>query len=224
MIRNYFKTAFRNLWMNKAFSVINIVGLSVALACCMLILLYNMDEISYDRFNANVNNIYRLVVNDTSPTGVENKMSITGSISGPSFKQQIPEIEEFVRIKSDYFTVKHGNDVFNEDVLFADSNFFSVFTVPLKSGSYKNILNGVNSIVLSEEIAKKYFGEQNPIGKTLEIKIENIFKPFIVTAVTKTSPQNSSVKIKMLLPYKASGSYNETQWFNFNLNTFFKIR
>ena len=85
-------------------------------------------------------------------------------------------------------------------------------------------MNGVNSIVLSEEIAKKYFGEQNPIGKTLEIKIENIFKPFIVTAVTKTSPQNSSVKIKMLLPYKASGSYNETQWFNFNLNTFFKIR
>ena len=224
MIRNYFKTAFRNLWMNKAFSVINIVGLSVALACCMLILLYNMDEISYDRFNANANNIYRLVVNETSPTGVENKMSITGSISGPTFKQQIPELEEFVRIKNDYLTVKHGNDVFNEDVLFADSNFFSVFTAPLKSGSYKNILNGVNSIVLSEDIAKKYFGEQNPIGKSLEIKVENIFKPFMVTAVTKASPQNSSIKIKMLLPYKASGSYNETQWLNFHLNTFFKIR
>jgi putative ABC transport system permease protein len=89
MIRNYIKTAFRNLWRNKAFSVINIVGLSVALACCMLILLYTMDEVSYDRFNANRDKIYRLVSTSTNPQGVANKMASTGVIHGPSFKRQI---------------------------------------------------------------------------------------------------------------------------------------
>jgi putative ABC transport system permease protein len=224
MIRNYFKTAFRNLWRTKAFSVINIVGLSVALGCCMLILLYTMDEVSYDRFNVNANNIYRLVVNDINPAGVASKMSSTGSVPGPSFKRQIPEILDFVRVQGTNFTVKRGNDVFSEEALYADSNFFSVFTAPLKAGSYKNALSGDNTIVLSEDLAKKYFGEQNAIGKVLELKDDSAFKPYLVTAVTKRSPQNSSIKIKMILPFKASGAYKDNQWLNFYLNTFFTLR
>src|SRR5258707_8771683 len=103
MIRNYIKTAFRNLWRNKAFSVINIVGLSVALGCCMLILLYTMDEVSYDRFNINANNIYRLVVNQTNAAGVASSMASTGMMPGPSFTRQIPEIENFVRLQGANF-------------------------------------------------------------------------------------------------------------------------
>src|SRR5258707_13799604 len=118
MIRNYIKTAFRNVWRTKAFSVINIVGLSVALACCTLILLYTMDEVSYDRFNAKADKIYRLVVNDIDPAGVVSKMASTGPLPGPTFKRQIPEIEDFVRIQGANFTVKRGNDVFNEDALY----------------------------------------------------------------------------------------------------------
>jgi len=224
MIKNYLKTAFRNLWRTKAFSVINIAGLSVALACCMLILLYTMDEVSYDRFNVHADKTYRLVVNSINPAGVASKMASTGAMPGPTFKRLLPEIEDFVRIQSGNFTVKRGTEVFNEDALYADSNFFSVFTAPLVAGNAKNALSGDNTIVISEDLAKKYFGDQNAVGKILELKDDTTFKPYTVTAVTKRSPQNSSIKIKMLVPFKASGSYKDDQWFNFYLNTFFTVR
>jgi len=224
MIQNYLKTAFRNLWRTKAFSVINIVGLSVALACCMLILLYTMDEVSYDRFNNNADNIYRLVVNQIDPSGQMSKMASTGAMPGPAFKRQIPEVEDFVRVEGGNFTVKRGNDVFTEDALYVDSNFFSVFTAPLKAGNYKNALSGDNTIVISEDLAKKYFGDQNAVGKVLEMKDDTTFKPYKITAVIKRSPQNSSIKIKMLLPFKASGAYKDNQWLNFYLNTFFTVK
>ena len=106
MIRNYFKTAFRNLWRNKAFSVINIVGLSVGLACCMLIFLYAMDEVSYDRFNVNKDSIYHLTATFTSPKGEVRHISSTGQVHGPNFKREIPELQEFVRIQGADFTIK----------------------------------------------------------------------------------------------------------------------
>jgi len=224
MIRNYLKTAFRNLWRTKAFSVINIAGLSVALACCMLILLYAMDEVSYDRFNTNANKIYRLVVEQISPQGASSKMGSTGPMPGPSFKRQVPEVEDFVRLQSGSFTAKKGADVFSEDALFVDSNFFSVFTAPLKSGSYKNALTSDNTVVISEDIATKYFGDQDPVGKVMQLKDDTAFKPYTVTAVTKRSPQNSSLKIKILVPFRASGGYKDNQWFNFYLNTFFTVK
>jgi len=225
MIKNYLKTAFRNLWRTKAFSVINIAGLSVALGCCMLILLYTMDEVSYDRFNINATKIYRLVAEQVSPQGISSKMASTGSVPGPTFKREVPEIEDFVRLQGGNFTTKRGSDVFSEDALFVDSNFFSVFTAPLKSGSYKNALAGDNTVVISEDIAKKYFGNQDPVGKVMMLKQDTAFKPYTITAVTNRSPQNSSLKIKILVPFKASGfAYKDNQWFNFYLNTFFTIK
>ncbi len=224
MIRNYLKTAFRNLWRAKAFSVINIVGLSVALACCMLILLYTMDEVSYDRFNVKRESIYRIVVNSTSPTGTTNKYASTGMMQGPSFQRQIPEIESFVRIQGANYTVKRGNEVFDEEALYADSNFFSVFTFPLMGGDPKTALKDPHSVVLSEDLAKKYFGDKNAVGKMLQLKVGDKFQPFLVTAVAKKSPQNSSIKIKMLLPLKASDSYSDNQWLNSFLNTFITVK
>ncbi len=224
MIKNYLKTAFRNLWRTKVFSFINIAGLGVALACCMLILLYTMDEVSYDRFNVNANKIYRLVVNSINPAGVASKMASTGAMPGPTFKRLIPEIDDYVRLQGGNFTVRRGSEVFNEDALYVDSNFFSVFTAPLAAGSAKNALNGDNTVVISEDLAKKYFGDQNAVGKVLQLKDDTAFKPYTVTAVTKRSPQNSSIKIKMLLPFKASSAYKDDQWLNFYLNTFFVLK
>src|ERR1700749_1436112 len=108
MIRNYFKTAFRNLWRNKVFSVINIAGLSVGLACCMLIFLYAMDEVSYDRFNVNAPNIYHLVVDDQSPDGHVGKFSSTGDVPGPTFKRELPDVQDFIRIQGADYTIKKG--------------------------------------------------------------------------------------------------------------------
>ncbi len=223
MIKNYLKTAFRNLWRTKVFSLINIAGLGVALACCMLILLYTMDEVSYDRFNVNKDKIYRLVVDMTSPAGVTSKQGSTGMMPGPTFKRELPDIEDFVRVQGADFDVKRGNEVFNEDALYVDSNFFSVFTAPLAAGDARTALNGLNSVVLSEDMAKKYFGTQDAVGKVLQLKVNDAFKPYMVSAVTKRSPQNSSIKIKMLLPMGASGN-TDKEWINFYLHTFFTLR
>ena len=222
MIRNYFKTAFRDLWRNKAFSVINIVGLSVGLACCMLIFLYTMDEVSYDRFNVKAADIYRLVVDQKSADGQVHKFSSTGDMPGPSFKRQLPEVQAFVRIYGTSSTIKKGSEVLDQVALFVDSNFFSVFTFPLLYGMPQNALNDPHSIVLSEEVAEKYFGKGDPVGKTLDLKVHNQFQPFTVTAVTKKSPQNSSIKIQMLLPQ--SFRKVDSQWLNFFQNTFFVIK
>ncbi len=222
MIKNYFKTAFRNLWRNKGFSLINIVGLSVGLACCMLIFLYTMDEVSYDRFNVKAPNIYHLVVDDKSPDGQVRKFSSTGDMPGPNFKRQLPEIQDFVRIQGGSYTIKRGNEVFDQDALHVDSNFFSVFTFPMVYGKPQHALDDLHSVVLSEEVAEKYFGKENPVGKTLDLKVDDKFQPFTVTAVTRKSPQNSSIKIKMLLPKKVNHIDNE--WINFFENTFFVIK
>lgn len=222
MIRNYFKTAFRNLWRNKVFSVINIVGLSVGLACCMLIFLYAMDEVSYDRFNNNAENIYHLVVDGKSADGQVHKGSSTGDIPGPSFKRQLPDIQDFVRIEGASYTIKRGNEVFDQPALMVDSNFLSVFTFPVLQGDQRTALNDPHSVVLSEEIAEKYFGSQNPIGKTLDLKMDTAFKPFKVTAVIKKSPQNSSIKIQMLVPKKLDKA--DDQWLNSFENTFIVVK
>src|SRR5215470_3449891 len=106
MIKNYFKTALRSLWRNKVFSVINILGLSVGLACCMLIFLYSKDEISYDRFLDNNENIVHLTATLTSPDGNVNKISSTGMVHGPNFARSIPEIAEFVRLQHAIYNIK----------------------------------------------------------------------------------------------------------------------
>ncbi|MEN0052314.1 MAG: ABC transporter permease [Mucilaginibacter sp.] len=222
MIRNYLITAIRNLWRNKAFAVINIAGLSIGLASCMMIFLYAMDEVSYDRFHTKATSIYQLVVDARSPDGQVHKFSGTGDIQGPAFKSQLPEVQSFVRIYGSDFTVKRSNEVFDQPALFVDSNFFSVFTFPLRYGKMENALSDPNAIVLSEETAEKYFGAGDPTGKILELKVHNVFQPFMVTAVTKKSPQNSSIKIKMLVP-QASRKVRDG-WLNFFQNTFLVIK
>ncbi|MDP9229531.1 MAG: ABC transporter permease, partial [Bacteroidota bacterium] len=225
MIKNYFKTALRNLWRSKVFSLINILGLSVGLACCMLIFLYSKDEISYDRFHKKKNNIYRITATITRADGNVNKIGSTGMMPGPNFKRAIPEIEDFVRVQSAYFNIKHGKEIFDQDALYVDSNFFSVFSFPLVAGNPKTALTEMHSVVLSEEIAEKYFGKKNAVGQILELYTGEKFEPFAVTAVVKRSPQNSSIKIKMLVPVKFEQTqFNDDQWVNFFLNTFIILK
>jgi putative ABC transport system permease protein len=169
MFKNYFKTALRNLWRNKVFSLINILGLSVGLACCMLIFLYSKDEISYDRFLKNNENIYRLTATLTSPDGNVNKIGSTGMVHGPNFARSIPEIAEFVRLQGTHFNIKQGNEIFSQEAVYADSNFFSVFSFPLLYGNPKTALNEIHSIVISEDVAEKYFGKKDVVGRILQL-------------------------------------------------------
>src|SRR5215217_5613567 len=122
MFKNYLKTALRNLWRSRTFSLINILGLSVGLACCMLIFLYSKDEISYDRFHEKKDNIYRITATMTHQDGNADKIASTGMKPGPTFKREIPEIEDFVRVQSTNFNIKHGKEVFDQEALYVDSN------------------------------------------------------------------------------------------------------
>ena len=201
MFKNYFKTAFRNLERNKIYSFINIAGLSIGLACAMLIMLYVKDEVSFDRFHKNVNNIYRIAKKskDNSENG------ITGFLQGPRFTQNVPGIKSFVRVQGGTEDIKKGTEVQEQDgVLYVDSNFFSVFTFPLLSGNPTTCLTEPHSIVLSEDAAKKYFATTDAVGKVMMVKEDTTFVPYKVTAVAKRCPQNSSIQFDVLLPFKES--------------------
>ncbi|MEP6684495.1 MAG: ABC transporter permease [Parafilimonas sp.] len=221
MLRNYLKTAWRNLSRNKVYSFINIAGLSIGLACAMLIMLYVKDEVSFDRFHKNVNNIYR-IVSKSNYQGKEYKSSNTGYLQGPRFTRNIPGIKSFVRVQSGSQDIKTGTDVQAQDLLYVDSTFFTAFTFPLIHGNPKTCLKEPNSIVLSEDAAKKQFGTTDAVGKILMMKDDSAFVPYKVTGVAKKCPQNSSIQFTAVVPIKESDedANNNDNWFNFFLNTF----
>jgi putative ABC transport system permease protein len=204
MFRNYFKTAIRTLFRNRIYSVINISGLSLGLACAMLIILYLKDELSFDRWHTKADRIYRLYTEGKDPAGEVHRMGITGDIQGPRFKSQIPEIRAFVRIQGGYVDVREGREVYPQNVLNVDSNFFSVFSFPLLSGDPATALVQPNSAVLSEDAANKYFGSTEALGKTLLLKMDSGFKPYTVTGIAKRCPQNSSIQFDVLLSKRGS--------------------
>jgi putative ABC transport system permease protein len=218
MIKNYFKTAFRNLARNKVYSFINIAGLSIGLASAMLIMLYVKDEVSFDRFHKNVTNIYRVV--SKSPQG--RNMVMTGNLQGPRFTQNVPGIKSFVRVQNSGKDIKTGNYVHAQGMLSVDPDFFSVFTFPLLSGDAKTCLTEPHSIVLDEDVAKRQFGTIDAVGKIVMIKEDSSFVPYEVTAVAKRCPQNSSLQFDVLVPFEVSGAdlKNNESWFGFSLNTF----
>lgn len=221
MFKNYFKTAWRNLSRHKIYSFINIAGLSIGLACAMLILLYIKDEVSFDRFHKNVQNIYRIAAK-VRQNGEERKDGNTGFLQGPRFTQNVPGIQSFVRVQGGAEDIKKGTDIQSQQLLYVDSSFFKVFTFPLLHGDARSCLTEPHSVVLSEDEAKKRFGTKDAVGKFLMIKEDSTFVPYKVTAVTKRVPQNSSIQFDMLLPFKESeaDAKNNDNWFNFFLNTF----
>ncbi|WP_221394047.1 ABC transporter permease [Dyadobacter sp. NIV53] len=221
MLKNYLKIAVRNLTRNKVFSVINIAGLSLGLTCCMLIVLYTKDEVSFDQFQEHKHDLYRIDVTMKDHEG-SRTIGSTNAIHGPSFKQGIPEIKEVVRAQSNSFVVKKGNDLINENVLFADNNFFTVFSMPLLSGNPETVLSDVQSIVLSEKMAEKYFGTKEAVGKMLELKIGDNFEPFVVSGVAKNCPQNSSVQFEAVVPFafQEARGWTDKEWLGFYMNTF----
>jgi putative ABC transport system permease protein len=221
MFKNYFKTAFRSLARNKVYSFINIAGLSIGLACTMLIMLYVKDEVSFDRFHKNVKNIYRIV-----STGKENRKEIknpyTGFLQGPRFIRNVAGIKSFVRVKDGREDIKTGTEVQAQSLLYVDSSFFSIFTFPLLYGNARACLLEPHSIVLSEDAAIKQFGTADAVDKVVMVKEGDVFAPYKVTAVAKRCPQNSSIQFNVLLPFKESeaDARNNDNWFNSDLNTF----
>jgi putative ABC transport system permease protein len=223
MFKNYFKTTLRILERSKLYSSINIAGLSIGLACAMLIILYVKDELSYDRFLINVSHIYRIDDQQINADGsLGDQYVTTGYFHGPKYKADIPEIQAFVRLFNGSMDIKNGSDVQSQQVSYADSNFFTVFSFPLLTGNPKTALLQPHSVVISEKVAKNQFGTVNAMGKIMMLKEEDQFMPYTVSAVAKNCPQNSSIKFDFLLPLKVSKKDEEDNlnWYSLFLNTF----
>ncbi len=222
MIKNYFKIAWRSLEKNKLYSFINITGLSIGLAVCMLITLFVKDELSFDQFQQKKNSIYRLVVNETSPNGEKSKFGTTGMLHGPAFQSQIPELQSMVRFEGGKVNVKVRNEVFVQEANHVDSNFFDLFTADFIEGNSKKVLSDPYQIVISENVANRFFGTTKVVGQTLAIEKNGAFKDYTITAVTKNLPQNSSIQISLMMPFDYKNN-NDIHWINFHLNTFFTV-
>ncbi|GAB3501468.1 ABC transporter permease [Emticicia fontis] len=227
MLRNYFKIAFRTITHNKAYSAINIMGLSIGLAAAMLIMLYTKDEISYDRFHTNNPNIHRIFFDSyNGQGGLEYRQGITGFLQGPKFMAGIPEIQHYVRYKAGWQNIKQGLDVKKQIVFEADPTFFSVFSFPFINGNPETALLNPRALVISEDVALKQFGTTNALGKIIYLKDaygdNPKFEPYTVTGITKRCPQNSTIKFDLLLPLMVEKGIIEDKnnWSNISLNTF----
>ncbi len=199
MLKNYFKTALRNLWKNKGFSGINIAGLAIGLATCLLMIIFVVDELSYDRYNKKADRIYRL---DCDLKFGDNHfvLATAPAPAGPAMLKDYPEIEDYVRFHgSGNLLVRKGHQNIREErVTYADSTLFDVFTLPMLAGDPHTALVAPRSIVITEKIAKKYFtGAASAIGKSLLINDSLNYK---VTGVIRDIPSQSHFNYDFFLP------------------------
>ena len=200
MLINYLKIALRNLKRHTGYTVINVTGLAVGMACCLLILLYVQDERSYDLFHEKGDRIYRLE-REVSRPGGEGRFSFTSGPPGPALVNEYPEVEAAVRFFRLESLVRYQDRQFyGEKIAFVDSSFFHVFTFPLRSGDPRTALATPNSVVLTETMAKKYFGNEDPVGQT--VRIDNADE-FIVMGVVADVPENSHYTFDALASFSA---------------------
>ncbi len=220
MIKTFFRLASRNILKHKGFAFINIFGLAIGLTASLLILLWILDELSYEKYNLNAENIYR-VEEDQFYSGERYHVTVTPHPSGPVWKEKIPEIREQTRIyRLPRILFRQEEKVFFESsIVGADSGLFKVFTMPFVLGDPETALRSPNSIVLTEKLAAKYFGESNPLGKiiTLENKLQ-----FMVTGVMKDLPKNSIFTFEGVIPYSFLRKIGATDdyWGNNSIFTF----
>ena len=222
MIRSYIQVAIRNLRKHLAYAAINIAGLAIGLAASIFIMLYVVNELTYDGFHEKSDRIYKVWISGMMPTG-ELRDAVTAGPMAGALLADYPEVEQVVRIRQyGGYLVRNGDRVFNEtreDFMFTDSSFFDVFSFRLLKGDPKTCLKEPRSIVLTEDYARKYFGDEDPMGKSLQIEQDTNVS--VVTGVMQNFPENSHFHCKML------GTINtlpETEdnlsWVNQNFHTY----
>jgi putative ABC transport system permease protein len=203
MLKNYLKVTLRNIARNKMYSALNIVGLAIGLACCILILFYVHDELSYDRFHKNAGSIYRVVPTFTTSERTMH-LSTNAHVQGPMLKDDFPEVLEYVRFTGyRQRVVEYENTSFSEErFVFADESVFNVFSFAMILGNPEEALVNPNTIVITEEMAKKYFGSDDPMGKSLKVNYDALFT---VTGVIKNIPSASHIKPDFIASFSTLG-------------------
>ena len=223
MLKNFFKIAFRNLWRHKGFSALNIGGLAIGMASAILILLWIQNELSYDRFHTNQDRLY-VAWNRAVFDGKLQCWSNTPRILAPTLKTEYPEVEQTTRLnwtQNKLFSI--GDRRLTVPGTFADPDFLTMFSFPLVKGNIKTALAGIYSIVLTEKLAKKLYGNENPMGKVIRIDNDD---NFTVTGVLKDLPNNNSFDFEYLLPweYYREINGNDSAWDNNSTRTYVLLK
>ncbi len=212
MIRNYFKVAWRKIKKNKLYAFVNITGLTIGIASCLLIGLYIAHEVSYDRFNKNADRIVRVTM-DYNFGDAPRQVALTGTKVGPQFKRTFPSVQAFTRTYKRTRVVGYVNKVFEEkNFLYADSSFFRIFSFPLSEGDISTVLNAPNKIVISQSIAKKYFGVEEPVGKTLKVGDLD----FEITGIMADIPSNSQIRFDFVASFSSLAYAQQEKWMDAN--------
>jgi len=221
MLKNYLKTALRNLWKNKGFSAINILGLAIGVATCLVILLYVVDELSYDRYNLKADDIYRI---DEEIKFGDNHYDGTDApaLMGPVFAKTFPQVAQYTRFRQrGGLTIKRGGEKFREEkAVYADSTVFDVFTLPFIEGDPKTALKNPHSLVITASTAIKYFNTTHAVGKILQVN-DNTCK---ITGVINNIPAQSHFNFDFFVPLCEDGNSNDDNWLSNNYQTYIVLR
>ncbi len=221
MLKNYIKVAFRNIRRYKAYSLINLAGLAVGLAACILILLWVQDELSYDRFHEKADYIYLALEHENMSDGKVLTYPLFPPAFGPALENDYPEVLETVRVRSlNGRIVRVGETSFYEDGLaFADPELLTVFSFPLVTGNRETALRDPGSVLITEEMAAKYFGASNPLGQIVLVDGAHEFQ---VTGILKDLPSNSHVRFDFIIPFSNLEKYgwNMNGWGSFGIRTY----
>jgi len=221
MLKNYFKIAFRNIIRHKAFSLLNIAGLAIGMACSIFILLWVQNELSYDKFHANADQLYRL----TCGVG-DFKAAVSPAGMGSGLQSEMPEIKASVRLSKPTATMfEVGTNKFDEQrVFYTDSNFLQVFSFPLVKGNAITALQQPDDILITEDMARKYFGQEEAIGKIIR---KDHDKNFIVSGILTNPPANSHLQFDFILPISSiaatDSDLKNNVWGNFNFYTYLQL-
>lgn len=223
MFKNYLKTSFRSLWKNKAFSAINSIGLATGLATCLLIILYVLDELSFDRFNDKASRIYR--INNEVKFGDNHfDLAQAPAMQGPTVVRELPQVEQFTRFRwHNSLSVRKGNENIRETkVIYADSTLTDVFSLKLISGNPKAILNAPQTLLITESMAKKYFNRTDVAGERLLI---NNTTNYTITGVIEDIPRQSHFNYDFFVAMTDDEySRDENGWISENYNTYIVLR
>jgi putative ABC transport system permease protein len=208
MIRNYFKIALRYLHKNKLYAFVNIIGLTIGITSCILIGLYIWHEQSFDRFHKNADRIARITWEYNFEDKVVN-VALTGTKAGPEFKRNFPEVEAYVRTLKYPRVVAYKDKLINEKKFFyADSAFFTTFSFPLLKGDPAKVLDAPDKVVITQSAAKKYFGNDDPVGQTIKVGV----KDFTITGIAADAPDNSQIQFDFVGAFTSLNASKTEKW------------
>lgn len=210
MIKNYFKIAFRNLWKERVFTSLNVLGLTVAFGVAILLTMYATFQLSYDKFHVKGDNLYQVYMTWQTPKGTEVGTSQPTPLA-QALKSEVPGVKRITRHLEEEALTFYEEKELSLDALYVDGDFFEMFSFPIEQGTIGNFLEDSKSVVISKETALKLFKKENPIGKTISILINGAKEPFTVSAVSVDIPQASSITYDIAIPFNKNPAFEQTK-------------